>query len=192
MPRSVTPRTWSMTPKICVAILSSVARSRPMILTELAPLTPDSPSSILSWMYCEKLNVTPVNSPENSFCNSAISPSFVMPGVHCSIGFSGAKNSALLKPAASLPSSGRPCWETTVTTSGRLRRISRMRSTTGMPASSEIVGGIVARIHRLPSSRVGRNSPPSRGASTPATARNATPIATTIARCDNAQCRTGW
>ena len=33
--------------------------SWPMILTELAPLTPESASSILSWIYWEKLKVTP-------------------------------------------------------------------------------------------------------------------------------------
>ena len=37
-----------------------------MILTELAPLTPDSPSSTLSWMYCEKLKSMPTNSLANS------------------------------------------------------------------------------------------------------------------------------
>ena len=36
-------------------------------------------------------------------------------------GFSGAKNSALNRPAASVPSSGRPCCDTTDSTSGRPR-----------------------------------------------------------------------
>ena len=46
-----------------------------------------------------------------------------------STGFRGAKNSALKKPAASVPSSGRPCCETTVSTSGKRRIASRMRLT---------------------------------------------------------------
>ena len=59
MPRSWTPRTcaiWSMT---SVPSFSSTSRLGPMILTELAPLTPEIASSTLSWMYCEKLNPTP-------------------------------------------------------------------------------------------------------------------------------------
>ena len=30
-----------------------------MILTELAPFTPEMASSMLSWIYCEKLKLTP-------------------------------------------------------------------------------------------------------------------------------------
>ncbi len=41
-----------------------------------------------------------------------------VPG-HSLAGFSGAKNSALNRPAASVPSSGRPCCDTTNSTSGR-------------------------------------------------------------------------
>ena len=43
-----------------------------------------------------------------------------VPG-HSPTGLSGAKNSALNRPAASVPSSGRPCCDTTDSTSGRLR-----------------------------------------------------------------------
>ena len=50
-------------------------------------------------------------------------------------------------------------------TSGWRSRISRILVTDGIAASSEMVGGIEARIHRLPSSSAGRNSVPSRGAS---------------------------
>ena len=79
---------------------------------------PDRPSSTLSWMYCEKLKSMPMNSSENSACSSSISLSLVIPRGHSSKGFSGTKNSALKNPAASLPLSGRPCWDTTVMTSG--------------------------------------------------------------------------
>ena len=89
-----------------------------MIFAELAPRTPDRPSSTLSWMYCEKLKPMPVNSLANSACSSSISFSLVMSEGHSSNGLSGTKNSALKNPAASLPLSGRPCWETTVMTSG--------------------------------------------------------------------------
>src|SRR5262245_41537857 len=145
------------------AIRSRTLRSRPITLTELAPLTPESCSSMLSWMYCEKLRPIPANSFENSACNFLMSVSLVSPAGHCSNGLSDANSSKLLKPAASLPSSGRPCCETTVITSGCVSRISRSLFVTGMPASSDIVGGIVTRIQRLPSSRCGRNSVPSRG-----------------------------
>ena len=104
----------------------------------------------------------PMNSLANSVCNSSISFSLVKPVGHSSNGLSGTKNSALKKPAASLPLSGRPCCDTTVMTSGWRSRISRILLTIGMPASSDMVGGIEARIHRLPSSSVGRNSLPSR------------------------------
>src|SRR5437899_2219931 len=115
-----------------------------MILTELAPLTPDRPSSILSWIYWEKLKPMPANSLANSAWRSSTSFSFVMPDDHSSKGLSGTKNSALKNPAASLPLSGRPCWETTVITSGWLKRISRIFVTAGIAASSEMVGGIEA------------------------------------------------
>ena len=39
------------------------------------------------------------------------------------IGLSGTKNSALKKPVGSVPSSGRPCSEATMVTSGKVRRI---------------------------------------------------------------------
>ena len=154
-----------------------------MILIELAPLTPESPSSTLSWMYCEKLKSMPTNSLANSSCSWSISFSLVSPAGHSSNGFNGTKNSALKKPAASLPLSGRPCWETTVTTSGWRSRISRILLTNGMPASSDMVGGMVARIHRLPSSSVGRNSLPSREPTKTLTRRKTPPIAIVILRC---------
>ena len=54
-------------------------------------------------------------------------------------------------------------------TSGWRSRISRILLTSGMPASSDMVGGIAARIQRLPSSSAGRNSLPSREPSKPLT-----------------------
>ena len=42
-------------------------------------------------------------------------------------GRSGTKNSALKKPVESVPSSGRPCWEITVSASGKLLISWRMR-----------------------------------------------------------------
>ncbi len=52
----------------CWPRLSKVCRSVPMILTELAPLTPERASSTLSRMYCEKLKLIPGN-----FLNFSIS-----------------------------------------------------------------------------------------------------------------------
>ena len=43
-----------------------------MIFAELAPLTPDNPSSTLSWIYCEKLKSMPTNSLANSVCNGVV------------------------------------------------------------------------------------------------------------------------
>jgi hypothetical protein len=146
---------------------------------------------MLSWMYCEKLKVMPGNSAANCFCTSSTSFSLVMPGFHSSNGFKGTKNSALLKPEASLPLSGRPCCETTVMVSGCESRISRIRVTDGIAASSEMVGGIDARIHRLPSSSAGRNSVPRRGASIAVKMRNAIPNATISLRWVSEKCRAG-
>ena len=133
-----------------------------MILTELAPLTPEIASSMLSWMYCEKLKSTPGNSFLNSAWICSVSFSLVMPFGHSSNGFSGTNSSTLENGEASLPLSGRPCWETTVMTSGCLRRIWRIFLVAASPSSSESVIGIEARIQKLPSSRCGRNSLPSR------------------------------
>ena len=146
----------------CVASLSSTCRFGPMILTELAPFTPDSASSTLSWIYCEKLKPMPGSSSLNSFCSSSVSFSLVRPAGHSSNGFNGANSSTLENGEASLPLSGRPCCDTTVMTSGCRSRISRILPVASVPASSDIVGGIAARIQKLPSSSAGRNSLPSR------------------------------
>ena len=91
-----------------------------MILTELAPLTPEMASSMLSWMYWEKLKMTPGNSLWNSAWICSVSFSLVKPFGHWSYGLSGTNSSTFEKGEASLPLSGRPCWETTVMTSGCL------------------------------------------------------------------------
>src|SRR6516164_8872541 len=162
-PRSSTPLTCCISCRTWRARSSRIFWSRPIILIELEPLTPEIASSMLSWMYCEKLKLTPGNSSVNSCCSCLVSFSFVKPAGHCSNGFSGAKISTLEKGEASLPSSGRPCWVTTVRTSGWRSRISRILCVAGSPVSSPTVGGSDARIQRLPSSRCGRNSVPSQG-----------------------------
>ena len=112
---------------ISLATLARVSRSLPKTLTEFSPFTPDAASWTLSWMYCEKVNST----PGKAFCSasfiSAISFSLSMPLRHLSNGFSGTKNSALKKPVESVPSSGRPCWEITVSASGKPLISLRMR-----------------------------------------------------------------
>ena len=67
MPRSATPRTWLISSRTCSASFVRSSRLGPTILTELTPLTPEIPSSMLSSMYCEKLKMTPGNSFSNSF-----------------------------------------------------------------------------------------------------------------------------
>ena len=89
-----------------------------MIFTELAPLTPEIASSMLSWMYCEKLNVTPGSAVCISRSSCAVSFAFVRPRGQSSKGFSGTNSSTFEKGDGSLPLSGRPCCEMTVTTCG--------------------------------------------------------------------------
>ena len=84
MPRSSMPRTCCICFRISVGIFSRSLRFGPMILTELAPLTPESASSTLSWMYWEKLNTTPGSAASNSCCSCAVSLSLVIPAGHCS------------------------------------------------------------------------------------------------------------
>ena len=81
---------------------SSSARSRPKILTEFSPFTPDTASSILSWMYCEKLKSMPTNSRLSCSLICLTSCSLVRPFGHSSSGFSGTKNSATNEPSGSV------------------------------------------------------------------------------------------
>src|SRR5208283_1308927 len=143
------------------AVFSKVSRSLPNTLTEFSPLTPDAASSTLSWMYCEKLNSTPGNCCPSASVMSCVSLSLSTPTGQVSKGFSGTKNSALKKPVASVPSSGRPCCDTTDCTSGYLLISTRMRLTYPSLSSSDTDWGNVARTHRFPSSSEGRNSRPS-------------------------------
>ena len=164
MPRSVTPSTFAISFMTWSESCSSFAKSRPMILTELAPLTPDRPSSMLSWMYCEKLKPIPANSLENSDCKLVDELFLGHPGRpvlerlerHEKLGVVETGGVAAVVRPAVLRHHGDHFRD------GEAESL-RIWSTIGMPASSDIVGGIVARIHRLPSSSAGRNSVPSRG-----------------------------
>ena len=128
-PRSAMPGTVAITSLILFAVFSSVSRSPPNSFTEFSPFTPEAASSTLSSMYWEKLKSTPGKSSCNLLVISSVSLSLSTPAGHVSNGFSGTKNSALKKPVASVPSSGRPCCDTTVTTSGKDFRMARMRLT---------------------------------------------------------------
>ena len=81
---------------------------------------PEAASWTLSWMYCEKAKVTPGKALRRALPMSAIRSSFESPLRQVSNGLSGTKNSTLEKPSGSVPSSGRPCWVITVSTSGKL------------------------------------------------------------------------
>ena len=59
---SATPRTSESSVFTDLDSRSSSTRSLPKILIEFSPFTPETASSILSWMYCEKLKSTPTNS----------------------------------------------------------------------------------------------------------------------------------
>ena len=127
--RSAIPGTVLMTSLILAAVCSSVARSLPNSLTEFSPFTPDAASSTLSSMYCEKLNSTPGNWALSAALTCCVSFSLSTPRGQVSKGLRGTKNSALKKPVASVPSSGRPFCEMTVTASGKLLMIRRIRLT---------------------------------------------------------------
>ena len=57
---------------------SRTSRSLPWILIELAPLTPESASSTLSRMYCEKLKLIDGNSWNFSVDSSSISSRVIL------------------------------------------------------------------------------------------------------------------
>src|SRR6516165_10515049 len=96
--RSATPRTLLIAALILSAVSVSTTTSLPISFTEFSPLTPDTASSTLSWMYCEKLKLTPGNFASRASLTSSMSLSLVIPLRHSFAGLSGAKNSALKKP----------------------------------------------------------------------------------------------
>src|SRR6266699_1446842 len=99
--RSATPRTLLIAALILSAVSVSTTMSLPISLTEFSPLTPDTASSTLSWMYCVKLKLTPGNFASRASLISSMSLSLLMPLRHSLTGLRGAKNSALKKPVAS-------------------------------------------------------------------------------------------
>jgi hypothetical protein len=117
-PASSTPRTAASRPATAPASRALSRRSGPTTLTLFSPLMPDTASSTLSRIICEKLKTTPGNSRRSSASSCSVSFSLVNPMGQLSNGLSGAKISMLLKPLTSVPSSGRPSWETVVSTSG--------------------------------------------------------------------------
>ena len=114
----MTPGIFAITALILLAVASRVWRSPPNSLTEFSPFTPEAASSTLSSMFWEKLKSIPGNLAVSSSDSRRVSLALSMPDGQVSKGFRGTKNSALKKPEASVPSSGRPCWEMTVWTSG--------------------------------------------------------------------------
>ena len=147
---------------------SSSPRSLPKILIELAPFTPESASSTLSRMSCEKPNVTPGKSAKRSLSSFSID-SRVVPCRQVSIGSRGTLNSRLKNPVRSVPSSGLPTCDMTPRTSGIEAITARSRGTIREAASKDDVRGRAARIQRFPSSSCGMNSLPMCPASTPVT-----------------------
>ena len=93
---------------------------------------------------------------------AAISASLSSPktGRHFSLGLRSTKYSVLKKPVVSVPSSGRPTWETTTVTSGNEARTTRAWFMTRMPSEGPVLGARVPRTQMAPSSRCGRNSEP--------------------------------
>ena len=107
-----------MTCSISTAFASKIFRSAPNSLMEFSPFTPDMASCTLSWMTWEKLKVTP-GILANTFSISSISLSLeVISARHSLVRLRFTKNSALKKLVGSVPSSGRPSWDTTPVTSG--------------------------------------------------------------------------
>ena len=155
-----------MTLRIAWAFFSFCSRSLPNTLTEFSPFTPETASSTLSLIICEKLKPTPGKVSCSSLESSSVRLSLVTPRGHSSKGASGAKSSMFWKPATSVPSSGptelrddrqhllvlarllvarRP-------PSGQPRRMARIWPTYLDDCSSEMEMGSVARIQKLPSS----------------------------------------
>src|SRR6187397_2166333 len=141
--RSVMPWTVDRTDLILLAVSLTACRSLPYSLIEFSPLTPDTASETLSCRYCEKLNSTPGNFSCNCASNCAVSSSLSWVLGHSLAGFNGAKNSALNRPAASVPSSGRPCCDTTDSTSGRARITLRISYAVFCLKKKKIDGGRV-------------------------------------------------
>ena len=140
---------------------SRVFRSVPKSLTEFAPLTPESASSTLSRISCEKLKLMPGNSLEllhqlvlDLLAGDRPVPESTPRGHrlvrHSSIGLSGTLNSRLKKLVTSVPSSGRPMCDITPRTSGTDAITSRSRGAIRAASSSETVRGRSARIQRFP------------------------------------------
>ena len=127
--RSSTPWIVESTFITLFALSVSFCKSLPKILNEFSPLMPETASATLSCRYCDRLKSTPGKDAWSLCSISSVSFSLSTPGRHWSSGFIGAKNSALKKPAASVPSSGRPCWETTRSTSGNEAMILRISLT---------------------------------------------------------------
>src|SRR6202011_6174820 len=114
-------------------------------------------------MYCEKLKVTPGSAVRISFSSCVVNVALVTPRGQSSKGFNGTNSSTFENGEGSLPLSGRPCWEITVTISGWLSRISRILRVASVPASKVMLGGSEARIQKFLSSQAGRNSLPKNG-----------------------------
>ena len=131
-------------------------------------------------MYCEKLKSMPINSELSLAFIWSTNWILVRPFGHSLCGFKGTKNSARNDPSGSVASSPRPCSEATVCTGANSRITLRIAATVSCPASSVMVGGITARIQRLPSSSLGRNSVPSRAPKKTTTIRKATAIVAAI------------
>ncbi len=174
--KSVMPGIAAITSFILLAVRSSTLRSPPYSLTEFSPFTPDAASSTLSSIYWEKLKSTPGNRSV-SFARHVGDQRFLVhaggPGVerlerHEELGVEEAGGVRAVIRAAVLGDDG-----------DRLRialdAAVACRSRGASPASSEIDVGSVARIHRLPSSSLGRNSRPRADAAQRADQRAARP-----------------
>ncbi len=81
-------------------------------------------------------------------------------GRQSALGLRSTKYSVLKKPVVSVPSSGRPVWETTLRTSGKAARRSRASFMTRRLSVGPVEGARVPRTQMEPSSRWGRNSEP--------------------------------
>ena len=133
-------------------------------------------SSTLSRMGCEKLGSMPGIVWSDAFMRS-IRRSFVTPRGHSASGRTSTRNSAMLIIFGSVPSSGRPAFERTETTSGNRRSIPRIRASCRDVSVTEMPGGNMTLIQSAPSLSSGRNSVPNAGTSRrlPASAATAAP-----------------
>ena len=174
-----TPRTAVMVFRIFCTLVRRILGSSPKTLMTIWPSICEMLSSTLSRMGMETLGNTPgIESSSSLICSTSCSR--VILRVHCSGGLTPTNISTMLSVLGSVPSSGRPAWLMTVSTSGNLRIMPRTLRANLVVSTIEVPGDMVMLTHIVPSFNSGRNSEPSRGTSVRLKISDATAAASTV------------